>query len=335
MRFSLLPLLSLATLATAQSSTTSSLVPDQTATPGSALTNAYWLIYTNDVRDYLWLSTIPKSTTELVQEATAWGEQCIYGYRDAVDEYTQAVGFYEGDEDAQVRDVIKAVTGLWKVDGSADAYMSAETIAAQGCYTQYCSSVALGNGADLPVLNNGSAWIAGQSLESWFGQSVSFGKEETRLLTADEVASSSAISTTSSPVPSLSSSASSSSFAFSVASSLFNAAESTTSSTSSLSSSRSSTPEPASSCCVAPLSPSFNSFDAGLSTTSALSASPSSLFSSFRLNGKPSSSLLRPEQFPRLFHLSSSIASRRTFAFALPAIAATDPFSSLLPPSRE
>ncbi|GAA6028304.1 hypothetical protein JCM8097_006966 [Rhodosporidiobolus ruineniae] len=123
------------------------LVPDKPASPGSAaLTNAYWLVFVNQLRTAQNLPKISVSNTTLVNQATSWAEQCIYGYEtEATADGTklQAVSYYDGGVEgrvAPIKSVQQAVTSNWREQGlySIAAFYNLDQL---GCNVKYCDSI--------------------------------------------------------------------------------------------------------------------------------------------------------------------------------------------------
>ncbi|GAA5915057.1 hypothetical protein JCM6882_006769 [Rhodosporidiobolus microsporus] len=142
--------------------TTTSRVPDHSATPGSALTNAYWLIYLNQLRSSLKLtSKISKFDTALAAEARAFSERCLYSYRepDKTGRYRQAVTYVDLAKGATGKDVVVAAVDNWKLQGlySLAAPPSASAV---GCSATYCPSISYDDKLILPQINATSGWIA-------------------------------------------------------------------------------------------------------------------------------------------------------------------------------
>ncbi|GAA5854281.1 hypothetical protein JCM8547_001762 [Rhodosporidiobolus lusitaniae] len=131
----------LSTSALPAASTTTSRVPDKTATPGSTLTNAYWLIYVNQARTSLGLGNVSKLTTALVDS-----------YRPYVEGTQQAVTYVNQTSTVAIQDVIVAATNNWKEQGLYSLISSPNAVAL-GCSATYCPSISYTDGLILPQID--------------------------------------------------------------------------------------------------------------------------------------------------------------------------------------
>ncbi|GAA5839276.1 hypothetical protein JCM11251_006025 [Rhodosporidiobolus azoricus] len=137
-------------------------VPDKPATPGNALTNAYWLIYINQFRSSIGLtSKINKFDTALASQAQQFSQQCRYSYAepDTTGRYRQAVTYVDLAEEASGKDVVTAAVANWKEQGlySLAAPVSASAL---GCSATYCPTIINDGKLFLPQINATSGWIA-------------------------------------------------------------------------------------------------------------------------------------------------------------------------------
>ncbi|GAA5975810.1 hypothetical protein JCM11641_005881 [Rhodosporidiobolus odoratus] len=134
-------------------------IPDQPATPGYALTNAYWLTYVNQARKAISLANIPIGNNTLAKQAAEWSQQCIYGREDMPSGFAQANTWVNASSTKAIKEVIEAATGKWKEQStySIIAYPSASQL---GCSATYCSSITVGENFVLPLIEPENGWVA-------------------------------------------------------------------------------------------------------------------------------------------------------------------------------